>query len=113
MRIVFTACVHNKFLDESMVEAGRTKWTSTKTTLACFNAITNNVCLEMKNQEQMTNWSGHQQNSHKLRLTQENCSHHPVNGELYIGRTGFYHLNPSSNIRNTKSETGKHYVPIV
>ena len=59
----------------------------------------------MKNQEQMINWSGHQQNSHKLRLTQENCSHHPVNGELYIGRTGFYHLNPSINIRNTKSET--------
>ena len=52
----------------------------------------------MKNLEQTINWSAHKQNNHKMKLTQENCSHHPVNGELYMERTDSDHLNPSINI---------------
>lgn len=52
----------------------------------------------MKNLEQTINWSAYKQNNHKMRLTQENCSYHPVNGELYMERTDSDHLNPSINI---------------
>lgn len=51
----------------------------------------------MKNLEQTINWSAHRQNNHKMRLTQKNCSHYPVNEELHMERTDSDHLNPSTN----------------
>lgn len=51
----------------------------------------------MKNREQIIKRSGRQQNSHSLGLTQENCYHHPIHGELYTERTVRHHLNLSTN----------------
>lgn len=107
VKIVFTACTYHELLNKVWQELElQSRGLPNPSWLILIEVLTARACLKMKNQEQIINWSGHQQNSHYLGLIQENCYHHPINGELHIERTGYHHLSLCTNIRNPKSEAG-------